>query len=84
MDANWVSVIVAIVTAIVTGIVAYQAALRGTAVALATVIERNASLKEQVVYLTEVKDEHDEKLSDHDLRITLLERADRAPVDYVR
>lgn len=84
MDANWASIALTVFGIVLTGVVAYQAALRGTAVALATVQERNASLKEQVVYLTEVKDEHDEKLSDHGLRLALLERGDRAPADYPR
>lgn len=84
MDPSWISVGVAIAGCVGTGIVAYHAALRGTSVAIARGEERHISLKEQVVYLTEQKDEHATLLTEHGLRIGLLERGDQAPRDYAR
>lgn len=77
MEPSWVMVGISVLSALVTGIVAYQAGLRGTQVAMARIEERHGSLKEQVVYLTEQKDEHATILTEHGLRIGLLERSPR-------
>lgn len=84
MDPAWISVAVALFGTLITGVVAYQAGLHGTQVAIARVEERHSSLKEQVVYLTEQKDEHAEMLTNHGLRLGILERDDRPPSDYAR
>lgn len=73
MDAQWASVVIAAVGMVLTGVVAYQAALRGTAVALARGEEKSAALKDQVVYLTEQKDAHAEILGELGVRVGILE-----------
>ena len=83
----WIAVGISLVTTIVTAIVAYQASLRGTAVALARFEERQNFQGDDLRRMRNEQDAHSDLLSDHGERIAVLEHAidmRPPPLDYPR
>ncbi len=82
----WIAVAISFVSNIVIAVVAYQSALRGTAVALAKFESDQRWMNESLTRLRNESDANGELVNDHESRIAVLEKVVDMrvpPRDYV-
>ncbi len=83
----WIAVAISFISNIVMAVVAYQSALRGTAVALAKFESDQRWMNESLTRLRNESDANGELVNDHEVRLAVLERAidmRGPPLDHVR
>ncbi len=85
INPMWVVIFISVISNIVMAVVAYQSALRGTAVALAKFERDQVWMNETLTRLRNDSDANNELVNEHEVRLAVLEKAidmRGPPLDY--